>query len=1341
MIRRLTLLVGLLASAMILATIPVLQAQAAAAAPAPTAVKATATARHATWTSGGAVKALTGLVARPTLVTVSTLPSVASVQTAEVAAALSSPLRVSNPAAYAAAKSKPSGGPGVQIGQQAGSHVDFTFSGIDSHGEVGLQGFAVQPPDTQMAVGNTQVVEMVNQTGQVFNKVFPNAAIGTLFSLKTFFGMAAFDPNYVATDPRILYDYSTDRWYASMLGFNPTTFDSTVFFAVSRTSDATGAWAVYQLYYGLNANTDGTSLLCDQPKIGYSADKFIAACTDFDHNGFFVGGVLIVASKTQGLAGASMTVGFLPPTQDTFGVVAAQNVSAGLPAFWVQNNSNGPFPSAATRFFAATGDPAAGLGGVFIGNVDVPMTATTIPPRAVQSGTATTVDTGDDRFMSAVVQNGELWTSANTGCTPTSDTIVRSCMRVLEFALPFPSVPTVDQSSTAGINGKYIYYPTLNVDSSGDVTIAYSMSSAADFPGVFATQQPAGDSGLFIGGGPIWLGTKFYQGSRWGDYSAAAIDLYTPGAVWVAGEWSGGSTDTVAWGTAIGRVSRIAMACQLTSFTASPTSPSGPSTPITLTATSGCVTNATAEYEFWIQMPGGSWTIAQAFSPTNTVAWNSHTTLGTYHWEVRVRAIGETRAYDDFRDISYDITAIACMNPTLTPGLASPQLTHTSILLTASSTSCGAPPPLYQFWVRTPDHIWHLAQDYSAGSTYTWNNLNAAPGAYLLEVDVKNTGSIGAYDAFIDINYTLVSCFAPTLTPSASSPYPSGNGAVTLTATGSCDGGAVFQFWIRSAAGVWAMVQNYSATNTYSWPADTAQGNYVLEVDIRPVGSSASYTTFVDVPFQLTGCTGPISLSSTESSPQVAGTTIHWTGGQACSGTPNYQFWVRSPSLVWTLMQDWGTSNTFTWNSPTVAGNYLVEIVTRNQGAVNDPYDRFLDAPFTLGLCNQPAFTSSIGNPYPSGNGGIVLTASGTCAGGTEFEFWARTPAGVWSVIRAYGAGNSASWPANYHPGNYMFEVDIRPAGSAYSYVTYVDQALTLSGCSTVPTLVSSQASPQPGGTSVTFTAGGGTCTGAGGASFEFWLYTPGSGWAVVQPYSATTTWTWNTAATLGNYMVEVDVRNAGATNDPYDTYKDVNFSVGMCSTPSLFDSLGPTYPTGAGPITLTANANCGGGGTEYEFWARTPAGVWSVIRAYNATTFTTWPANYAPGNYMFEVDVRPAGSSLSYVTYFDLPLTLTGCTTVPTLTSDVPSPQPHAATVTFTAGGGSCSGASASFRFWVFAPGTGWAIIQDWGASNTFVWSTHPASGSYQVEVDIRNVGATNDPYDKFKAVPYNLT
>ena len=1073
------------------------------------------------------------------------------------------PLLVLDPAAYAAAKNKPKGTAGLAITQPAASSSEggsalqtatfaHNFTGITSAFEQSNAQNLQEPPDTQVAVGPTWVLEMVNSLGQVYDKTgatYPQAT-GT-FGLYGFFDIAFFsqqffnNEQFIPTDPRVLYDPSTGRFYASILAYNMSSHDSMVLLGVSYTSDPAGFWAIYPMdFEGPLPNF--TPYICDQPKLGYSADKFVLGCSLFDATNTFAGALLILGTKAEGLNAVGMHEAEFGPNTAAFGLVPAQGIDGGTGAAYVAYNlSDNGLGTAATHVVTVTGTPTAN--NVALADNNVTMNFTHFPPSAPQLGSTSALDTSDDRFMSAVVQGGVLYTSGADGCTPAGDNAVRSCLRLVEIKL---ASMTLVQGATAGVVGAYLIDPTLGVNSSGDAVFAYSTSSSTTYADIETAIQPAGDPNTFVGGGQLVAGTGPYTGIkvgptyRWGDYSSVAVDPSAPAYVFVAGEFSNGLSNGTAttWGTQIAELNGHLQVCGAATLTPSVPSPQKPSIAITLTAGATCVTNASPDFQFWIKPPGGTLTMVQDYGNGNTYNWATHVTLGTYTLEVLVRGTTElSQAYDAYTTVSYVISASPCSTPTLTANPAStPQIAGTPVALTAS-TICADTTALYSFFVQTPDLTWHTIQDYSATNTATWNTFDTQIGSYQLEVQVKNTGSLATYDNYTIIPYAMQLCNAPTLsTGAATSPYASGAGAITLTATGTCAGSTQFQFYYQDAAGVFHLIQAYSGSNTATWNADYTAGAYTLLVEIRPGGSTASYITYLFLPFSLSGCGMP-TLTPDKASPQVAGTTVTFTANATCSGTANYQFWVLPPGGVWTKGQDYGPSNTFAWTSPLTVGTYEVEVLVRNSGAAEDAYDNYFRInSYVLGLCNTPTLsTGAASSPYASGSGAITLTATGTCAGSTQFQFYYQDTAGVFHLIQAYSGSNTATWNADYTAGSYSLLVEIRPGGSTASYVTYLFLPFSLSGCG-MPTLTSDKASPQAAGTTVTFTANA-TCSGT--ANYQFWVLPPGGVWTKAQD-GPSNTFAWTSPLTVGTYEVEVLVRNSGAAEDAYDNYFRVAYLI-----------------------------------------------------------------------------------------------------------------------------------------------------------------------------------------------------
>src|ERR1051326_6595943 len=94
----------------------------------------------------------------------------------------------------------------VQIGQ------NFTASTL-------LSDTTSLPPDSDGAIGPDHYVEFINGRFSVWNKT--NAAVVQAMTDKTFWNNAgvSFGPSVSISDPRIVYDKLSQRWFASQVDF------------------------------------------------------------------------------------------------------------------------------------------------------------------------------------------------------------------------------------------------------------------------------------------------------------------------------------------------------------------------------------------------------------------------------------------------------------------------------------------------------------------------------------------------------------------------------------------------------------------------------------------------------------------------------------------------------------------------------------------------------------------------------------------------------------------------------------------------------------------------------------------------------------------------------------------------------------------------------------------------------------------------------------------------------------------------------------------------------------------------------------------------------------------
>ncbi|TMD67228.1 MAG: hypothetical protein E6I84_03915, partial [Chloroflexi bacterium] len=143
----------------------------------------------------------------------------------------------------------------------------------------GVASQGTEPPDPQLAVGPSYVMEMVNRTASIWTK---SGSLVTTFDLNAFF----FDPSFhvpasfQVRNPQLLFDASSQRWFASVSGAGQVpnvAFLGHVYMAVSATSDPTGLW----LRGDLVPRFSHAFVIPDHPMLGINDDKVVVSWTDY----------------------------------------------------------------------------------------------------------------------------------------------------------------------------------------------------------------------------------------------------------------------------------------------------------------------------------------------------------------------------------------------------------------------------------------------------------------------------------------------------------------------------------------------------------------------------------------------------------------------------------------------------------------------------------------------------------------------------------------------------------------------------------------------------------------------------------------------------------------------------------------------------------------------------------------------------------------------------------------------------------------------------------------------------------------------------------------------------
>jgi hypothetical protein len=397
-----------------------------------------------------------------------------------------------------------------------------------------LAGFpysAGNPPDPQVAVGPSYIVETVNYIIAVYSKQGSLVQIKNMFS---FFSDNDSAPE-IAGDPKVLFDAPTSRWFVTM--FDARAHCGSIFIAVSTSSDPTSTWNTYQL----NARNIDT----DQPVIGVSDDKFVVSANDYVNNqcgvaqpGPFLGAQWWVLSKNELVSGqATIDTATFGPYPSLESVHPVQSMSATTTEYMV-SSGGGDITSSKTSILtlSITGTPP-GIVTNQTATVSVSYINSTI--LAPQKGTNYDLATSDNRVQYAVWSQGKLWLTFEDSCIPRGDNQARACFRLVQLSTS-PTITKV-QDFDVGVSTEYLYYPALSMDSLGGLGVVFGFSSSSLYPSLAATGQSALDplnsykqpQTALSGNYSFPLGNPI----RFGDYFGAAVDSSDTTKFWFAGEY------------------------------------------------------------------------------------------------------------------------------------------------------------------------------------------------------------------------------------------------------------------------------------------------------------------------------------------------------------------------------------------------------------------------------------------------------------------------------------------------------------------------------------------------------------------------------------------------------------------------------------------------------------------------------------------------------------------------------------------------------------------------------------------------------------------------------------
>ena len=459
--------------------------------------------------------------------------------------------------------------PGRVLGHPA-DPVEQSSPGGPSSISVGLSVLGIHkingltPPDTNAAVGDTQIVEWVNVSYAVYNKSTGALEAGPFDGnlLWQALGGDCYSEN--GGDVIAQWDKVNHRWllaqnYFNYPGYQPP-FAACV--AVSTGPDATGTYYEYEFSLG--------NPFPDYPKWGIWPSGYFQTQNDFDlTTGNFVGSYVCAYNTTKLIVGDRTAeqicfqttpndMSLLPGDVDSPTAPPANQDEFFIGSYDVDQTQNHLYLYSLHPDFANPNQSTftgAGLADPITVPTYTPLCPVLGSPCIPQKGTANELDSLGDRLMYrfAYWNDGVLsHVPPNASRLPSQHWYVnhvttasggQAGVRWYEFRAPVRTATisnvSLFQSGTFAPDSNYRWMGSIAQDKVGNIALGYSLASSTVYDSIAATGrvptdplgQMEGEVSLFAGSGSQTLQT------RWGDYSSMAIDGADGCTFWYAQEY------------------------------------------------------------------------------------------------------------------------------------------------------------------------------------------------------------------------------------------------------------------------------------------------------------------------------------------------------------------------------------------------------------------------------------------------------------------------------------------------------------------------------------------------------------------------------------------------------------------------------------------------------------------------------------------------------------------------------------------------------------------------------------------------------------------------------------
>ena len=250
----------------------------------------------------------------------------------------------------------------------------------------------------------------------------------------------------------------------------------------------------------------------------------------------------------------------------------------------------------------------------------------------------------------------------------------------------------------------------------------------------------------------------------------------------------------------------------------------------------------------------------------------------------------------------------------------------------------------------------------------------------------------------------------------------------TVTFTAEAAGGKegyTYKFIVyNKTTGTWGLVQNYSSKNTCTWTKGSAGDRYFY-VDVKDAAGNVVRSEALNVKIEATAPKVTLTGSSeTVNAGAKLTLTAQTTLGSGCT----YKFIIFNPATnQWFKLQDFSSSNTFTWTAGSDGTRLFYVDVKDADGNVTR--SKALNVTIGNGSANWLSVKATVSSNTSKTGDKITFTAEGVGgkAGYTYKMVVYNKTTKIWGLVQNFSSNNTITWIAGT-TGDREFYIDVKDA-------------------------------------------------------------------------------------------------------------------------------------------------------------------------------------------------------------------------------------------------------------------------------------------------------------------------